>query len=55
MKYYESSFDDYIQSVEKHNIHPELYQTFAKFPDNIYHIENSIIYGPSGIGKYSQA
>tara|TARA_B110000879_G_scaffold209728_1_gene298125 strand:- start:2205 stop:3296 length:1092 start_codon:yes stop_codon:yes gene_type:complete len=55
MKYYESSFDDYIQSVEKHNIHPELYQTIAKFPDNIYHMENSIIYGPSGIGKYSQA
>ena len=24
MKYYESSFDDYIDSIKKYNIHPEL-------------------------------
>ena len=54
MKYYETTFDEYIQSVEKHNIHPELFQTFSKFPENIHDFENTIVYGPPGAGKYSQ-
>jgi hypothetical protein len=54
MKYYETTFDEYIQSVEKHNIHPELFQTFSKFPENIHDFENTIIHGPPGVGKYSQ-
>lgn len=54
MKYYESSFEEYISSVEKYNLHPELAPVFQKFPKNIHHIENMIIYGSSGIGKYSQ-
>lgn len=54
MKYYETSFDEYIQSTERHNIHPELANTFSKFPDNVVHLENTIIYGPPGVGKYTQ-
>jgi hypothetical protein len=54
MKYYETTFDEYIQSAEKHNIHPELNETFTKFPQNVYQLENTIIYGPSGVGKYTQ-
>lgn len=54
MKYYESSFDEYIQSVERYNMHPELFSTISKFPSNIYQMENTILYGPSGVGKYSQ-
>jgi len=54
MKYYETTFDEYIQSVEKHNIHPELFQTFSKFPEKIHDLENTIIHGPPGVGKYSQ-
>ena len=54
MKYYESSFDEYVQSVEKYNMHPELFDTFSKFPNNVYQLENLILYGPSGVGKYSQ-
>jgi len=54
MKYYESSFEEYIQSVENHNIHPELFQTLSQFPENIHHLENTIIHGPPGVGKYSQ-
>lgn len=54
MKYYETSFDEYIQSAEKYNIHPELNETFMKFPQNISQLENTIIYGPSGVGKYTQ-
>ena len=54
MKYYETSFVEYVQAVEQYNIHPELCTTFSKFPKDIYKIENLILYGPSGIGKYSQ-
>jgi len=54
MKYYETNFDEYIQSAEKHNIHPELNYTFSKFPANVYHLENTILYGPPGVGKYTQ-
>ena len=54
MKYYETTFDEYIQSAEKYNIHPELNETFTKFPQNVYQLENTIIYGPSGVGKYTQ-
>ena len=54
MKYYESHFDDYISSIEKHNIHPELLDSYKKLPDKISKLENLIIYGPSGCGKYSQ-
>lgn len=54
MKHYESTFEEHILSVEKHNIHPELFDTFSKFPQNVYDFENIIIHGPSGVGKYSQ-
>jgi DNA polymerase III delta prime subunit len=54
MKYYETHFEEYISSVEKNNLHPELYEVFDKFPKNIEDLENLIIYGPPGTGKYSQ-
>ena len=54
MKYYETSFIEYVQAVERYNIHPELCKTFSKFPQDIYKIENLILYGPPGVGKYSQ-
>jgi len=55
MKYYETNFDDYIQSVEQINMHPELKETLQRFPKKISQLENLIIYGPPGSGKYSQA
>ena len=54
MKYYEHSFEDYINAVKTKNIHPELETVFNALPNNIYQLENMIIYGPSGVGKYSQ-
>tara|TARA_B110000879_G_C11183055_1_gene519624 strand:+ start:3360 stop:4466 length:1107 start_codon:yes stop_codon:yes gene_type:complete len=54
MKHYESTFEEHILSIEKHNIHPELFDTFSKFPQNVYDFENIIVHGPSGVGKYSQ-
>ena len=55
MKYYESNFEEYTQSIEKYNIHPELEPIIQSLPENINHFQNLIIYGPSGTGKYSQA
>jgi hypothetical protein len=54
MKYYETHFDDYISSVENYNLHPELINTINQFPEKINKLENLIIYGPPGVGKYSQ-
>jgi hypothetical protein len=54
MKYYETSFDEYTHSAEKYNMHPELVNTLSKLPQSIYHFENTIVYGPPGVGKYTQ-
>ena len=54
MKYYETHFEEYISSIDNYNIHPELKTKYDLLPDKISKLENMIIYGPSGIGKYSQ-
>ena len=55
MKFYESSFEEYLHSNKEYNIHPELDKIYKKLPMNIHELENIIIYGPSGIGKYTQS
>ena len=54
MKYYETNFEEYIYSVEKQNIHKELIPLIKRFPEKIENFDNMIVYGPSGVGKYSQ-
>jgi hypothetical protein len=54
MKYYETHYEEYIQSVKAYNIHPELEDRFRQFPETIQEVGNIILYGPSGSGKYSQ-
>jgi hypothetical protein len=54
MKFYETHFDDYYQSVEALNYHEELIEQYKKFPTDLSKFGNMIIYGPSGVGKYSQ-
>jgi len=54
MKYYETHYDDYINSVEKYNIHPELIECINQFPSKNSELNNCIFYGPTGSGKYSQ-
>ena len=54
MKYYESHYEEYINAIDRYNMHPELKETYANFPKRINQLENLIIYGPSGSGKYSQ-
>ena len=54
MKYYETTFEDYINTVSQKNYHKELIPIFDKLPDKIDRLQNIIFYGPSGSGKYSQ-
>jgi hypothetical protein len=54
MKYYESCFEEYLNAVDQINLHPDLCELVASMPNRLQEIENMIIYGPPGIGKYSQ-
>jgi len=54
MKYYETSYDEHIRSVNMNNMHPELKQLYCNLPKNKTHLTNMCFYGPSGVGKYSQ-
>ncbi len=53
MKYYETFFDEYIQTKNNFDLHPELDTIIKKMPDSINNLNNLILYGPSGTGKYS--
>jgi len=55
MKFFETHFDEYVSTCAKHNFHPKLKTMFDKFPDNLPSLKNIIIYGSSGVGKYTQA
>jgi hypothetical protein len=54
MKYYETHFEEYINENNRIDLHPKLNKIYNKFPDNICDFKNLILYGPSGIGKYTQ-
>jgi len=54
MKYYETHFEEYIAAIDKCNLHPELNGLLSSLPQRIDQLENIIIYGPPGSGKYSQ-
>ena len=41
-------FDDYIKEVKKYDLHPYI-------DKNKFINEHIILYGPNGIGKYTQA
>jgi len=54
MKYYETSYDEYLHSYEKYNLHPELNYIKKDLSKSIYDFKNIILYGPPGVGKYTQ-
>ena len=54
LKFYESGFDEYCGANEKYDLHPELSPLIHNFPKTISDLNNMIIFGPSGIGKYTQ-
>jgi len=53
MKHQETTFEEYLNALEKYNMRPELDSLFNNIREK--NIGNTIIYGPSGSGKYSQA
>lgn len=54
MKYYETTFEDYINAAKNKNMHPELLAIYNSLSNKIKENKNIIFYGTSGIGKYSQ-
>ena len=54
MKYYETNYDEYLSSYEKFNLHPELDYIKSTFPKKVNEFKNIIVYGASGVGKYTQ-
>lgn len=54
MKFYESHYDEYCNSVEKYNFHEELLNEYKSLPTKIETFGNIILHGPPGVGKYSQ-
>jgi hypothetical protein len=53
MKLYETHYEEYLNAVNQYNIHPELKSIVNKIHNNTT-FDNLIVYGPSGVGKYSQ-
>jgi hypothetical protein len=61
MKFYSSTFEEYLRAVQKYNLHPDLFRgcisgaaTEQRPWPEISDIPNMIFFGPSGVGKYSQ-
>lgn len=54
MKFYESHFQDYINSEKEKPLHPKLHKIYDRFPSDVKELKNLIFYGPKGVGKYTQ-
>ena len=54
MRFLETHFDDYIQSLNQINIHPKMKKVYDALPVHFKHFKNIILYGPPGVGKYTQ-
>ena len=55
MKFYETTFDDYLQETNKVPFHPELSNFENSLPKDLKQMGNLILYGPCGSGKYTQS
>ena len=55
MRYHEERFDEYTRAVEKCDLHPSIGKMFKGYSSDGKTLSNLILYGPSGVGKYSQA
>uniref|UniRef100_A0A6C0CIH7 ATPase AAA-type core domain-containing protein n=1 Tax=viral metagenome TaxID=1070528 RepID=A0A6C0CIH7_9ZZZZ len=54
MKFLETTFNEYVTTSEKENLHPTYNKIFSELPKDISNLQNIIFYGPPGVGKYSQ-
>jgi len=55
MKYHETKFEEYVSSCKKKDLHPEITSIYSTISKTFDFQNNIILYGPAGIGKYSQA
>ena len=55
MKFFETHFNEYVKKVEEYSLHPIIKKTMTTFPADIQSLPSMIMYGPSGVGKYSHA
>ena len=53
MKFLETHFEEYIQTAQKKNLHVKMDKLFNKFPTKIQNLQNIILYGGGGVGKYT--
>jgi hypothetical protein len=54
MKYHESQFDEYLARASDFDLHPELRAFEDSMPPESAEFRNILIYGSSGVGKYTQ-
>jgi hypothetical protein len=55
MKFFETHFSEYVKKVDEYSLHPIIKKVFTTFPEDIQSLPSMIMYGPSGVGKYSHA
>ncbi len=55
MKFFETHFNEYVKKVDEYSLHPIIKKTITTFPHDIQTLPSMIMYGPSGVGKYSHA
>ena len=54
MKLLDLHFDEYIKNSENKSLHSKLIKLYEKLPKDIKFFKNIILYGPIGVGKYTQ-
>ena len=54
MKIYSSSYETYLKEEKRAPLHNKLKKIYDKFPDNLRDLPNLILFGPKGVGKYTQ-
>jgi hypothetical protein len=54
MKFHETHFEEYLAANKKANLHPKLEKRWNHFPEKLADLKNVLLYGPQGIGKYTQ-
>ena len=55
MSIHTTKFRDYLINYEKEKLHPKLSKIIDNMSQNISELNNLILYGPPGIGKYTMS
>lgn len=51
----QKTFQSHLKNIEENNFHSSYNLIYDKFPKNIKDMNNLVLYGPCGIGKYTQS